>query len=274
MNSLHDLAQITSRFKEREKRLPALFMGHGSPMNAIEDNAFTQTWQSLANLIDQPEAVLCISAHWLTQGTWVTAMNQPKTIHDFYGFPQELFNVDYPAPGSPDLANMTKSIIKSTEVQLDHEWGLDHGTWSIVKRMYPKAHIPVIQLSIDYHRPASWHYALAAELASLRKRGVLIIGSGNMIHNLRILNWKQPESGFDWAIELNETFKKLISERDHAALINFEKLGASARLAIPTPDHYFPLIYTLGMAGPTETPVIFNDKTVMGSVSMTSVQFG
>ena len=250
---------------------PFLF-GHGSPMNGIEDNEFSQSWANLGKTLEHPAAVLCISAHWLTEGTFVTAMEQPKTIHDFYGFPQALFDVQYPAPGNPALARETAKMVKKTTVGLDHEWGLDHGTWSVVRQMFPDAKIPVLQLSIDYSKPASFHYELAREIASLRNKGVLIIGSGNMVHNLRMMNWREPDKGFDWAIEMNEKFKTLIQTEDHKALLNYENLGPASKLSIPTPDHYFPLIYSLGIKDKKESVEIFNDKLAMGSISMTSLK--
>jgi len=273
---LTDLKKITDDFKSSDL-MPVLFTGHGSPMNGIEDNAFTEYWKKLGREIAPPTAVLCISAHWLTKGTKVTAMNSPKTIHDFGGFPQALFDVQYPAPGNPELAKETAGLIKSTHVGLDHAWGLDHGTWSVVKQMYPDANIPVLQLSIDYNQPAAYHYALAQELATLRTKGVLIIGSGNMVHNLRMIAWdkaQEPEFGYDWALELNTKFKELILERNHNPLIHYEKLGNATRYAIPTPDHYYPLLYTLGLQNKKEQASIFNDKAVMGSVTMTSVKIG
>lgn len=252
--------------------MPAFFIGHGSPMNGIEDNEFSRSWAELGKTIPEPTAVLCISAHWLTDGTWITAMEKPRTIHDFYGFPQALFNVQYPAPGDPVLAMETAKSIRKTTVGLDHEWGLDHGTWSVVRQMFPQANIPVLQLSIDYSKPAVYHYDLAKDLSALRNKGVLIIGSGNMVHNLGMLIWQQPDAGFDWAVEMNETFKKLISKDDHTSLMNYNQLGPAAKLSVPTPDHYFPLIYTLGLKDKKESVQFFNDKLSMGSVSMTSLK--
>lgn len=252
--------------------MPALFIGHGSPMNGIEDNAFSQRWAAMGKEIPTPQAVLVVSAHWLTRGTAITAMAQPQTIHDFGGFPQALFDVQYPAPGHPKLAEETAALIRKTKVHLDHDWGLDHGSWSVVKNMYPDANIPVLQLSIDYNKSPQYHYDLATELAALRKKGVLIIGSGNMVHNLRILDWNKPDGGYDWADEMNQTFKRLISEGNHQALINFQDLGKAAALSIPTPDHYLPLLYTLGVKDQHDALSFFNDKTTMGSISMTSVK--
>ncbi|HNP54803.1 MAG TPA: 4,5-DOPA dioxygenase extradiol, partial [Ferruginibacter sp.] len=227
--------------------------------------------------IPLPKAVLVVSAHWLSKGTRITAMDFPKTIHDFGGFPKALYEVQYPAPGSPALAKETVGLIQHTQVLEDHDWGLDHGTWTIVRHMYPNANIPVLQLSIDYSKGAEYHYELAKELKALRRKGVLLIGSGNMVHNLGMVDWNkldQPNYGYDWATQINTTFKKLISEGDHSSLIHYEKLGREAKLAIPTPDHYWPLIYTLGLQEKQDNIAFFNDVAVGGSLTMTSVQFG
>lgn len=277
MGSLSSFKKVTDSMGEQDIKMPVLFIGHGSPMNGIENNEFSSYWQKLGKEITTPKAVLIISAHWLTNGTHVTAMEKPKTIHDFGGFPQALFDVQYPAPGNPALAAETKKLITTTDVGLDHDWGLDHGAWSVVKNMYPDANIPMLQLSIDYNKPASYHYNLAKELSALRKKGVLIMGSGNMVHNLRMVAWDKmevPNYGFDWAIEMHELFKKKITAGDHQALINYESLSKSAKLAIPTPDHYFPLMYSLGLQDKNEDPQYFNDKLVAGSLNMTSVKFG
>ncbi|WP_343034263.1 4,5-DOPA dioxygenase extradiol [Fulvivirga lutimaris] len=258
--------------------MPVLFVGHGSPMNGILDNEFSQYWSKLAQEIPTPKAVLCISAHWLTHGTHITAMDFPRTIHDFGGFPKDLFDVDYPAPGDSLLAAATKSLIEKTDVVLDNDWGLDHGTWSIVRHMYPNADVPVLQLSIDYNKSAKYHYELAAELSKLREHGVLIMGSGNMVHNLRIMDFSKMNDtesyGFDWANDLNQVFKNKIADGDHSSLINYDSLHEAARLAIPTPDHYYPLIYTLGLQSKDDEASFFNDKAVAGSITMTSVRFG
>jgi 4,5-DOPA dioxygenase extradiol len=204
-------------------------------------------------------------------------MEAPKTIHDFGGFPQALFDVQYPAPGNPELALETSKLITSTSVGLDHDWGLDHGTWTVVRHMYPDADISVLQLSIDYSKPPQYHYDLAKELAALRKKGVLIIGSGNMVHNLRMVAWdklNEPEFGYDWAQEINQVFKEKIVTGDAQSLIQYERLGSAAKLAIPTPDHYYPLLYTLGLQDKTDTIDFFNDKAVGGSLTMTSVKIG
>lgn len=275
--TLGSLNTLANSLERTTQKMPVLFIGHGSPMNGIETNKFSQTWLKLAKEIPVPKAVLCISAHWLTKGTHVTAMVKPKTIHDFGGFPQALFDVQYPAPGNPELAAETKKIVSSTDVGLDHDWGLDHGTWSVVRQMYPLANIPVLQLSIDYNRPAQYHYDLAKQLSSLRKKGVLIIGSGNMVHNLGMVDFSrlnETDYGFDWAIEMNQKFKTKILNRDHASLIDWKSMGKAAELAIPTPDHYYPLIYTLALQDKNESAVFFNDNAVGGSLTMTSVKFG
>jgi 4,5-DOPA dioxygenase extradiol len=277
MMALNPLYNWSKDLKETDGKMPVLFIGHGSPMNGIEDNTFSKTWAKLGAEIPKPKAVLVVSAHWLTNGTHITAMEAPKTIHDFGGFPQALFDVQYPAPGSPELALETSKLITSTSVGLDHDWGLDHGTWTVVRHMYPNADIPVLQLSIDYSKPPQYHYELAKELAALRKKGVLIIGSGNMVHNLRMVAWdklNEPEFGYDWAQEINQVFKEKIVAGDAQSLIQYERLGSAAKLAIPTPDHYYPLLYTLGLQDKTDAIDFFNDKAVGGSLTMTSVRIG
>ena len=277
MASIQPFYDWTKGLGEEEEKMPVLFIGHGSPMNAIEDNEFSQRWHQMGKEISTPKAVVVISAHWLTKGTLVTAMPNPKTIHDFGGFPQALFEVQYPAPGSPELASEIQKLITNPAVELDHDWGLDHGTWSVVKHMYPDADIPVLQLSIDYYKPAAYHYELAKQLLSLRKKGVLIIGSGNMVHNLRMVAWdklNEPEYGFDWALEMNDIFKNKISNGFHKELIQYEKLNKSATLAIPSPDHYYPLLYILALQTDNDKVEFFNDKAVGGSLTMTSVKIG
>lgn len=269
-----DFKNYVHNFKEREHIMPALFVGHGSPMNGIQDNEYSRGWADMVKGVDLPSAVLVVSAHWLTRGTLVTAMDFPKTIHDFGGFPDELFQVQYPAPGSPELANEIKNEIQSIDVHLDHEWGLDHGAWTVVRHMFPDANIPVLQLSIDYFKPAEYHYKLAQELRQLRKKGVMIIGSGNMIHNLRILDWQNIDrpAGYDWANELNQTFIDIIEKKEHSKLFHIENLGEAGKLAIPTPDHYYPLMYTLGLQNSKDEVEIFNNQVVGGSISMTSLK--
>lgn len=270
---LNELNKISETFGNTVK-MPVLFLGHGSPMNAIEENEFVAGFRNIAKDIPKPNAILCISAHWETKGTFVTAMQNPNTIHDFGGFPKELFEVQYPAPGNPELAKETKSLITKTEVGLDDKWGLDHGAWSVIKHLYPKADIPVIQLSLDYSQTPQYHYELAQQINSLRQKGVLILGSGNIVHNLRMVEWKRLNDtfGFDWAIEANEKMKKFILNGDHKQLINFRSQGKSFDLAIPTPEHYLPLLYTLALQDKNDKVTLFNDKAVAGSLTMTSVK--
>lgn len=277
MASTQPFYNWTKELLEEDIVHPVLFIGHGTPMNAIEDNEFSRTWTKFGKEIPKPKAVLVISAHWLTKGTHITAMDFPKTIHDFGGFPQALFDVQYPAPGNPALAKETAALFTETNVGLDHDWGLDHGTWSVVRHMYPNADIPVLQLSIDYHKPPEYHYNLARELKALRKKGVLIIGSGNMVHNLRMVAWdklKEPEYGYDWAIEMNHIFKEKIGNNDFKSLIEYEKLNPAAKFAIPTPDHYYPLLYSMALRDSKDDVNFFNDKAVGGSLTMTSVKLG
>ncbi len=273
---LNELNKMTAPLSSTAK-MPVLFLGHGSPMNAIEENEFVAGFRNIGKTIQKPNAILCVSAHWETRGTFVTAMQNPPTIHDFGGFPKELFEVQYPAPGSPDLAKNTKSLIKKTEVGLDDKWGLDHGAWSVIKHLYPEADIPVIQMSLDYHQSPQYHYELAKEIKSLREKGVLIIGSGNMVHNLSMVAWDKlndAEYGFDWAIEASEKMKKHILDGDHQPLINFRSQGKPFDLAIPTPEHYLPLLYSLALQDKNEEVRLFNDKAVAGSLTMTSVKIG
>jgi 4,5-DOPA dioxygenase extradiol len=256
---------------EKGSNMPLLFLGHGSPMNAIEETEFSRGWQSVGNELGKPEAVLCISAHWETETTSVTAMARPRTIHDFYGFPNELFQVEYPAPGDPALAGRIKESVKKTEIGLDNKWGLDHGTWSVLKHIYPDADVPVVQLSLAFNKPPRWHYDLARDLSFLRRKGVLIIGSGNIVHNLGMIDWRNPNGGYDWANEFNMRIKSRILEGDHPSLIHYNELGKEARMAIPTPEHYLPLLYILGLKEKNEEVRLFNDSLTLGSLSMTSV---
>lgn len=258
------------------EKMPVLFIGHGSPMNGILDNSFSQGWADMARKIPVPKAVLVVSAHWETKGTRITAMDSPQTIHDFGGFPRALYEVQYPAPGDPTLAREAAMMAQSAEIDLDHDWGLDHGAWTVVRHMYPDASIPVLQLSIDYTKGGQYHYELATELQALRHQGVLVIGSGNMVHNLRMVAWDKLDDnyGFDWALQMNDTFKQLIADGSHQRLVQYEKLGPEARLAIPTPEHYLPLVYTLGVSTSKDSVQFFNDHPVGGSLTMTSVKFG
>jgi 4,5-DOPA dioxygenase extradiol len=270
---LNELNKLTGSLKSTAK-MPLLFLGHGSPMNAVELNEFSLTWQSMGTSLPRPAAVFCISAHWETCGTFVTAMEKPATIHDFGGFPQALFDVQYPAPGSPELARETINMVEGSDVKPDSNWGLDHGCWSLLKHLYPDADVPVIQLSLDYNKSPEQHYSLAKQLASLRRKGVLIIGSGNIVHNLRIIDWHKTGEGFEWANEANEKLKKLTLSGDHKQLLNYNSLGHAVELSIPTPEHFLPLIYSLGLKEMNEDITIHNDKLVMGSISMTSFQIG
>ena len=276
MRSINDLDKIASSFSTTEK-MPVLFLGHGSPMNAIEENQFVTGFRNLAQNLPKPNAILCVSAHWFTKGSKVTAMEMPKTIHDFGGFPKELFQVQYPAHGSPELAVITQELLLPTAVELDHHWGLDHGAWSVIKHLYPKADIPVIQLSIDYSKPTEYHFQLAQQLSRLREKGILIIGSGNIIHNLRLVdfyNFEKDDYGYDWAIEARARINSLLLDGNFQPLLEYEKQSQAFQLAIPTPEHFLPLIYTLGLKDKSEEIQLFNDKLVAGSLSMTSVRIG
>ncbi len=277
IDNFSSFKKFTDNLQPQETLMPVLFVGHGSPMNGIEDNEFSRTWSAMATKIQVPKAVLVVSAHWFTKGTHITAMDFPPTIHDFGGFPKELYDVQYPAPGNPQLAKETAAMIHTANVDLAHDWGLDHGAWTVIRHMYPLANIPVLQLSIDYTKDAKYHYKLAKEIYSLRKKGVLIIGSGNLVHNLRLVVWDklyEPDYAYDWALQINNTFKELISNGSHDQLIQYQNLGKEAMLAIPTPEHYLPLIYTLGLKEKNDAISFFNDKAVGGSLTMTSVKIG
>lgn len=268
-----ELEKISSSLPATPK-MPVLFLGHGSPMNALSDNEFVQGFKKIAAEIAKPTAILCISAHWETQGTLITAMTNPRTIHDFGGFPKELFEVQYAAPGNPDLANETKNNIKKTSIGLDLNWGLDHGAWSVIKHLYPNANVPVLQLSLDYNQTPQYHYELAKELAFLRDKGVLIVGSGNMVHNLGMVAWNRLNDtfAFDWAQEANDKMKSMIENNEFQNLIDYSKQGKSFELAIPTPEHFLPLLYTLALRNENEKVSFFNDKPVGGSLTMTSIK--
>jgi 4,5-DOPA dioxygenase extradiol len=255
--------------------MPALFIGHGSPMNAIEENVYCTAWREAAATIPRPKAILCISAHWETEGTFVTAMAQPKTIHDFYGFPDALYRVHYPAPGSRLLAERVHSLVGSTAVRLDDgfSWGLDHGAWSVLRRMYPAADIPTVQLSLDRTRHPRFHYDLGRELFALREEGVLIVGSGNIVHNLRLLQWDAVEP-FPWAAEFDRVAAELIRAGEHDRLVAYPAMGEAARLSIPTSEHYLPLLYILALQQAGETVSFFAEGLPLGSISMRSVRIG
>lgn len=271
MNKINKLSASLST----TDKMPVLFLGHGSPMNAIEENEFVEGFRNVAAELPKPNAIVCISAHWETNGTYVTAMENPKTIHDFGGFPKELYDVQYPALGNPKLALETKSLITKTTVGFDDKWGLDHGAWSVIKHLYPKADVPVIQMSLDYNQNARYHYDLAKELSNLRQKGVLIIGSGNMVHNLGMVAWhklNEVDYAFDWTLKVREKMNHYIQNDDHQSLINYSKNGRSFQLAIPTPEHYLPLLYVLALKEKKDAITLFNDKPIAGSLTMTSVK--
>lgn len=253
---------------------PVLFLGHGSPMNAIEENDFVDNFRKVGNTLVKPDAVICVSAHWETKGTFVTAMKNPETIHDFGGFPKELFEVRYPAPGSPELADEIVNFFEEFSLDKDLKWGLDHGAWSVLKHIFPKADVPIVQLSLDYTQPADYHFKLASLLRNFRKRNILIAGSGNMVHNLRMVNWRQLDSPFayDWAEEANQAMKTAIYEGDFQKLIDFSLQGKSFDLSIPTPEHFLPLLYVLALKEENDRVDLFNDVIVGGSLSMTSLK--
>ena len=270
---LHELTKLTGSFGTTD-RMPVLFVGHGNPMNAITVNTYSKTWAEMGKKLPLPKAILCISAHWLTNNsTSVAVTKKPETIHDFGGFPDELFAVQYPAPGAPDYARMTISAVTSTKIHEDTEWGLDHGAWSVIKNMYPLANVPVFQMSIDYGKSTQYHYDLAKELLSLRNKGVLIVASGNIVHNLGMISWGDTNKKYDWAIEFDNVVKKSIEDNNSTALIDYQKLGKIATMAHPTNDHYLPLLYAMGLRTKTDSFQFFNDSIDLGSISMRSVIF-
>ena len=255
--------------------MPVLFLGHGSPMNAIDENEFVAGFRKVAGEIPHPAAILCVSAHWETRGTYVTAMEKPRTIHDFGGFPQELYEVQYPASGNPELAKATQHLVTATTINMDDKRGLDHGAWSVIRQMYPKADIPVVQLSLNRNMAAGDHYQLAKELSVLREKGILIIGSGNIVHNLGMVDWRNMNKvghAYDWATVAREKINKFILNDDHQSLINYRNQGIEFGLSIPTPEHYLPLLYVLALKGKNDTVQLFNDKALAGSLTMTSVK--
>ncbi len=251
-------------------RMPAVFIGHGSPENALEENAFTRGWKALARSLPRPQAILCISAHWLTEGTAATAMPAPRTIHDFYGFPPALYEIDYPCPGSPELAARIRKAVQTAKVQPDAEWGLDHGTWSVLANMFPKADVPVVQLSLDYYLPPEKQYQIGRELGRLRGEGVLILGSGNLVHNLTAVDFNAAP--FSWALDFDHFVEDALARRDDDALLRFHE-RRSVRMAHPTVDHFLPLLYVLG-ASEGEMPRQFNEGFFAGSVGMRCAVFG
>lgn len=252
-------------------RMPALFVGHGSPMNGILDNPYSQGWKILGDTLPRPTAILSISAHWLTEGTFVHTAQSPRTIHDFWGFPKELYDLTYPCPGTPEYAKGVQELLLPRNIKSDTSWGIDHGTWIVLHRMFPEANVPVFQMSIDLSQPASFHYQLGKELAPLREKGVLIMGSGNLVHNLGRIDFDPNAKTFDWAEEFDAQAEMLIKKGDHVSLINYEKLGSGAQLAIPTPDHYWPLLYILGLQEKEEEANFPITGIAHGSISMRSV---
>jgi 4,5-DOPA dioxygenase extradiol len=272
--NLQELKNISNTLASSEE-MPLLFVGHGSPMNAIATNSFTKNWQKLGKNLPKPQAILSISAHWLTFGqTKVATALHPETIHDFGGFPQELFDVQYPSLGSPDLAKFTKELVQQPEVMVDNVYGLDHGTWSVLKPMYPLADIPVFQLSIDYRQKTSFHYELGKQLKELRKKGVLIMGSGNLVHNLGALRFTNPSTPFDWAEEFDTTITQWLIEKNDKSIVNFQQLGKLAQIAHPSYDHFLPLLFLLGLVNQTDQLRFFNTQFDMGSISMRSMIWG
>jgi 4,5-DOPA dioxygenase extradiol len=276
MPNLQDLYHISQNFAPTSL-MPILFLGHGSPMNAIEENEFVRGFKEIAKTLPKPNAILCISAHWFTNGTKVTAMEMPRTIHDFGGFPKALFEVQYPAKGSLELAVATQNLLQPIDATLDETWGLDHGAWSVIKHLYPNADVPVVQLSIDYTKTPAYHFELAKQLQTLRSKGVLIIGSGNTVHNLGLVdfqNFDKDNYGYDWAIEAHETINNCVLKGDFKTLTDNQKFSKAFQLAIPTLEHYLPLLYTLGLQQNSDNTTLFNNKLLAGSLSMASFKFG
>ncbi len=252
-------------------KMPALFLGHGSPMNALENNSFSKTWELLGKSITQPKAILAVSAHWETRGTYVTAMEHPRTIHDFGNFPQALFDIQYPAKGDLELAQKIQSIITKTQVELDYNWGLDHGTWSLLTQMFPNADIPVLQLSLNRDLSPKEHYEIGRELRLLKSEGILVLGSGNIVHNLSKMNLDPRSKPFDWAVKFDEKIKQSLLESDHQAVVEYESLGEVARLSAPTPEHFLPLLYIIALQETEERVTFPVEGVVSGAISMRGV---
>ncbi len=255
-------------------RMPVLFVGHGNPMNAIEDNAYVRAWRAQGRLLPRPKAILCISAHWFGRGSWVHGAERPRTIYDFYGFPPELYRQRYGCPGAPELAERVRGLLKGARVGWDLDWGVDHGCWVPLMHLFPDAGVPVCQLSLDYTKPTRAHYELGRRLAPLRRESVLIVGSGNVPHNLGMFDFERDADPFPWAVRFDEKVKRLILDRDHEALIEYEKLGRDAELSIPTPDHFWPLLYALALQEPDEQVEFFVEGIAHASVSMRSLRIG
>lgn len=271
--TLPDLQAFSSTARNIDMKMPVLFIGHGSPMNAIADNRYSRSLRELGRSLPKPRAILCISAHWMSEGTWITHQAKPRTIHDFYGFPQALFEVQYPAPGAPELAESIVQRIQEPRINLDDEqWGFDHGAWSVLRHLYPNADIPLLQLSLYMERPGSYHFQAGQALRPLRDEGILIVGSGNLVHNLRMIRWEEDAEPFPWATGFDEWFKARVDEGDSSALI--QPQHPDARLAIPTWEHYYPLLYTLGAAEFGEKAHYLYEGVENGSISMRSFAFG
>jgi 4,5-DOPA dioxygenase extradiol len=252
---------------------PAIFLGHGSPMNAIERNAHTEAWAALGARFGRPKAILAISAHWYIRGSAVTAMRDPPTIHDFGGFPAALHAFDYPAPGEPALAARVQSLLAPMDVRMDDEWGLDHGTWAVLCHVYPQADVPVVQLAIDGTRPPQFHYQLGQRLAALRDEGVMLVGSGNVVHNLRVMRRTNGAGAYPWALQFNEAVREFLSRNEHAPLIDYHLLGEPAALSVPTPEHYLPMLYIAGARRDDDEFMVITDGIDLASVSMLSFAF-
>lgn len=274
MTGISNWAKGFSNISETDVMQPVLFVGHGSPMNIVAKNNFTAALAKLGAELVKPKAILVVSAHWLTKGTYVSAAEKPKTIYDFGGFPDELYKIKYECAGSPEYAKLTKEAVKNAEVKLDHDWGLDHGTWSILRHIYPNADIPVFQLSIDYKKDPAYHYELVSHLKELRKKGLLIIGSGNVTHNLGNFDWEENSKPYDWALEFDEKIKKNILDTNHTEIINYEKWGELSKMAHPTNDHFLPLLYTLGLQDKKEEVKFIHEGFQHGSVSMRCLKIG
>jgi len=252
---------------------PAIFFGHGSPMNALEHNRHTDAWTEAGRRFGKPKAILAISAHWYVRGTAVTAMTAPRTIHDFGGFPPALHAFDYPAPGSIELAQRVQGLLAPLPVRLDHEWGLDHGTWSVLAHVFPAADVPVVQLAIDATQAPDFHYELGRKLAPLRDEGVMLVGSGNVVHNLRVIRWGDKSPAYPWAMRFNEAAHAFLLRREHAPLVDYHALGDAAQMSIPTPEHYLPLLYVAGARRDDDELSILTDGIELGSISMLSVAY-
>lgn len=276
MKNLHDL-ENWSHALQPSPTMPVLFLGHGNPMNALEDNVFVQGFKKLASSLPIPQAILCVSAHYYTNGTKVTVLPNPETIHDFGGFPEALFQVQYPAPGNPALAKEVKDLLSPHPVELDQNWGFDHGSWTVIMHLFPKANIPMIELSLDYRMSPQQHFNLAKQLQVLRKKGVLIVGSGNLVHNLRLVDFANINTvgyGHDWAHEAHQFFNNALTQQNWEVLQDYKNQGKAVQLAVPTPDHFLPLMYTLGLSNKNENLALYNNELVAGSLNMTSVVIG